>query len=722
MVTGPVQRRRVVGTRLGRAHRTAPATGDATEPKYPAPPDAIATPREALPRCPSSPSIPPRSARPRRPKGRTLRAFRNTAGPARPVDWIPARPARIFEPMTVDSTGRVRAILFVLLALAPCAAREARAQLSPGPLSRAHADLDGALGCMKCHGRGAGAKDGARCLECHKEIAWLIAARRGLHAEAHAESCFDCHAEHGGRDAPLIRFDEGAPEKFDHARAGFALEGRHRTLACTKCHTPALRKGEAARLSRRGTAPGGFVGLERACATCHEDPHAGRLGSECRTCHGNDGFKPAPGFDHGKTRFALTGRHATVACAKCHEKLWTAAVAAAASGEGRRPRPFGPLAHEECSACHRDVHEARLGADCARCHVTNGFHLRVADAGFDHSRTGFPLAGKHAGVACERCHRGGPVTAAEGAAPALPLHPRHARCDDCHADAHGAQLTSAGANAGTGAGAARPDCATCHRVDGWVPSRFGIAQHAGTRFALNGRHAELGCASCHRRATGAEAEAAFGRARVPLAGLAEACESCHADPHAGRFLKGGAHPREQGCVACHDQSVFVPSLVDAKAHEAFGVSIGGPHAKVKCDGCHKELKRTPRASSLVKSEGPALPFTLPAGDCAACHRSPHGAQFVIDAASGGCGRCHAPDTFKGAGRFDHDHGSRFPLLRAHGKTPCLKCHERSTRPDGSLQVVYRPLSLNCRECHLRLQVAEARPAPEDAPVNARRRR
>ncbi len=613
--------------------------------------------------------------------------------------------------MAVSLARRPRAALLALLALVPAAAREARAQLSPGPLSRAHADLDGALGCMKCHGRGAGARDGARCLDCHKEIAWLIANRRGLHAETHGETCFECHAEHGGRDAALVRFDEGPPESFDHRRTGFTLDGKHRVLACAKCHTPALRKGEAARISRRGSATGGYVGLERACGACHEDPHAGRLGTECRTCHGNEAFKPAPGFDHGKTRFALTGRHATVACAKCHEKLWTTVAA----GDVRKARPFGPLPHDECSACHRDVHEARLGADCARCHVTLGFHQRVADAGFDHARTGFPLAGRHAGVVCERCHRGGAAAAgATDGGAALPLHPRHARCDDCHADAHGAQLT--------GTGGARPDCATCHRVEGWVPSRFGIAQHAGTRFALAGRHAELGCAACHRRATGAEAEAAFGRARVPLAGLRTACEACHADPHAGRFLAGGAHPRAQGCLACHDQSVFVPSLVDARAHEAFGIPIGGPHAKVKCDGCHKELKRTPRASSLVTSAGPALPFMLPAGDCAACHRSPHGAQFVIDAASGGCGRCHAPDTFKGAGRFDHDHGSRFPLLRAHGKTPCLKCHERATQPDGTLQVTYRPLSLSCRDCHLKLQVAEAKPAPEDAPVNARRRR
>ena len=42
-----------------------------------------------------------------------------------------------------------RALLALLLALLPAAA--ARAQISPGPLSRFHESLEGARNCRSCH-------------------------------------------------------------------------------------------------------------------------------------------------------------------------------------------------------------------------------------------------------------------------------------------------------------------------------------------------------------------------------------------------------------------------------------------------------------------------------------------------------------------------------------------------------------------------------------------
>ena len=44
----------------------------------------------------------------------------------------------------------VRLLLLVLLGA--FAGTAARAQLSPGPLSRAHEDLDSPLRCLECHG------------------------------------------------------------------------------------------------------------------------------------------------------------------------------------------------------------------------------------------------------------------------------------------------------------------------------------------------------------------------------------------------------------------------------------------------------------------------------------------------------------------------------------------------------------------------------------------
>jgi uncharacterized paraquat-inducible protein A len=49
-------------------------------------------------------------------------------------------------------------------------ASEMFAQMSPGPLSKAHHDLNGLLQCAKCHVFGTGLPQ-LRCLDCHQEIA-----------------------------------------------------------------------------------------------------------------------------------------------------------------------------------------------------------------------------------------------------------------------------------------------------------------------------------------------------------------------------------------------------------------------------------------------------------------------------------------------------------------------------------------------------------------------
>ena len=150
------------------------------------------------------------------------------------------------------------------LLLAVAAARLG-AQISPGPLSRPHAALDGPLQCTKCHG-GHREPMAQMCNACHREIAWLQAHDRGLHARDARGDCSSCHPEHAGRTFSLIRWREGSAARFAHERTGWPLEGKHAQLECVDCHKPAFRKGPAAALAPR---PGGatWVGLERRCAT-----------------------------------------------------------------------------------------------------------------------------------------------------------------------------------------------------------------------------------------------------------------------------------------------------------------------------------------------------------------------------------------------------------------------------------------------------------------------
>ena len=71
-------------------------------------------------------------------------------------------------------------------------------------------------------------------------------------------------------------------------------------------------------------------------------PDRGHGGStHCAACHTADGWRKVA-FAHDRTGFALTGRHAEIACGACHE----------GSDFSR------PLARN-CASCHQDVHAGR---------------------------------------------------------------------------------------------------------------------------------------------------------------------------------------------------------------------------------------------------------------------------------------------------------------------------------------------------------------------------
>lgn len=547
----------------------------------------------------------------------------------------------------MKTLARVLLVGAALLSVAP----RIQAQLAPGPLSSAHAHLDGPLKCLECHGRGDDSLQ-AGCLACHEEISWLLGRRRGLHETSRATPCAKCHAEHVGAGAPLVVFEEGAPERFDHARARWPLTGKHAPLKCEACHKPGFRVSKAGSLSKRKDPARGFIGLESDCAACHKDVHAGRLDRDCRRCHGTEGWRPAPGFDHAKTGYPLTGGHVRVDCSKCHRASDTPAV-------------FGPLRHEECSACHQDPHAGRLGAGCARCHTTGGFR-RVDPQAFDHGRTRYPLAGRHASVGCAKCHD---PKSARGAKPPF------GTCDACHRDPHAGQALLGGKKA---------DCAACHTVDGFRPSTYTVERHAESAYRLVGKHASVKCADCHASRGAPVIAARNERVAFDLRPRHDRCAACHEDAHAGQL----AGRRDGGeCAACHVPDGWTPSTFAAKDHAALRVSLEGRH-DVPCAKCHR-----PRGDATSKFDARR------GAACVACHENPHGEQFAARTGSGSCGRCHDAVTFKTASRFNHDRDSRFPLLRAHGRLLCDQCHDRTIAMGDRRLVVYSPVTLSCKGCH-----------------------
>ncbi len=193
-----------------------------------------------------------------------------------------------------------------------------------------------------------------------------------------------------------------------------------------------------------------------------------RRALDCMQCHTADAWRPLrrdASFEHRRdTGFALDGRHASVACAACHERL-----------RFDQPR----AAPDECAACHRDPHQGRLSSDCALCHDTRGFDSAPGPEA--HLRTAFPLTGAHLAVPCEGCHR----NERDGLFTRL-----DARCISCHqADYNRAQFPNH-LQAGFST-----ECEECHRSTRWTGSRFDHVQASG--FALLGAHLRIDCTECH---------------------------------------------------------------------------------------------------------------------------------------------------------------------------------------------------------------------------------
>ena len=558
-------------------------------------------------------------------------------------------------------------MLAIVIVAAP---RVARTQISPGPLARAHERLEGTLQCVKCHEGGGGRAGGKTqmnqlCLDCHKEIAWLSDRSRGFHGQVKEQRCSSCHPEHAGKEFALISWPGGgAPERFDHARAGWTLDGRHARAQCGDCHKSSFRVSQSARLSPRpASAAGWWVGLETRCTSCHEDAHRGALDRNCLKCHGTEHWSPAPRFDHDQTAYPLTGAHGRVTCAGCHA---SPRLQLASDARGAPIPRYRPIEHAECSACHADAHRGALGATCSRCHTTASF-ATVNRASFDHDRTRYPLRGRHTQVACEKCH--------DFSAGQVASKPAFATCSGCHTpDPHAGTATLAGRAV---------DCASCHSVEGWRPSSFTVTQHRATRYPLEGKHQQARCSGCHTKTAAAS---------VTMRPVTD-CVSCHVDPHALPAAR---------CTDCHDLRGFRPSTVDVAAHAHYDFPLTGAHRAVACAECHTELRHPPIASTLVavaRWSGPPLAFKAPKTGCAGCHQSAHGTQFAARPDRGACESCHDTDAFRPAKRFDHNRDARFSLKGAHATVPCDRCHRSVRSADGTATVVYRPVSTACEACH-----------------------
>jgi len=521
------------------------------------------------------------------------------------------------------------------------------AQFSPGELSKAHQQLEGMNNCLQCHETGKEIS-GKKCLTCHQEIKTAIDAERGYHFKVSHQQCVACHKEHVGKDARTTLFDK---DTFDHNETGFPRTGKHSSMSCADCHTKKNIKDAKVLEIINKSGKQTYLGLAQACASCHHDKHNTTVGTDCKSCHDTKAWSPAAKtFDHSKTDYKLVGKHASVVCSKCHTGLDQKAK--------DKPLLFTTKNFGDCTPCHASPHSAEFAKQsCSTCHSPEHWKTSRVSGKFNHGMTAFKLVGKHATVACEKCHKGGTKSS-----PGKSLKLAHNKCIDCHADYHRGEF----------AAKFNSDCEKCHTPIGFQPATFTLAAHNNARFTLSGAHAATPCEKCH--AKGSDGRRSFHFANIR-------CESCHKDKHGGQFVKEMA---AQSCGACHSTEDWFPKSFD---HSKTTFALLGKHAHAKCEGCHK----TKNVSGIQVAQYKGM-----STKCESCHKEIHAGQFVSSGETN-CATCHQPQGWKLL-IFDHNMQSAFALTSAHKRVECRQCHREERRGETTF-VWYKPMSTKCESCH-----------------------
>jgi hypothetical protein len=431
---------------------------------------------------------------------------------------------------------------------------------------------------------------------------------------------------------------------------------------------------------------------DRLCIVCHKEvgqdiqQHTGLHGRRdsqpaCRSCHAEHRGRDAQlaafdqkTFDHRVTEFELHDKHEGVACARCHlpGKKWREA----------------PLT---CVGCHTkdDVHKGSLGRKCEDCHTVKTWR----EAKFDHSKTHFPLLGKHADAKCEACH----VDRQYKDTPRT--------CIGCHRknDEHKGQYGER--------------CETCHGVKAWKPSTFN--HDVDTKYLLKDKHRAVKCAACHtgpiyvhklgsacvdchlkddkhkttlgRQCDDCHAERGWkdakgfdhAKSRFPLHGahVKVECKSCHVDAlyrqTPGRCIdchrKDDRHKGNlgEGCGDCHGDVTWRGTQGSRFDHQRTRFPLRNAHGapSLKCQDCHetqRDFRGTPTA-------------------CVSCHRRDDRHEGTLGAR---CEQCHTDLTWRVA-RLDHSL-TRFPLLGGHALVACASCH---------VTLRYKDTPRDCAGCH-----------------------
>lgn len=336
--------------------------------------------------------------------------------------------------------------------------------------------------CEACHTNGNYQLVYTNCTQCH--TADFQGASNPNHVAGNfSQNCATCHSTAAWR-----------PASFDHNTTKFALTGAHVSVPCQTCHLN-----------------NNYQLVYTNCYQCHAtdfqgatNPNhaAGNFSQNCATCHSTTAWQPAT-FDHGTTKFALTGAHVATPCVSCHTNN------------------NYQLVYTNCYQCHASDFQGATNPNhvagnfsqvCQTCHSTTAWQ----PATFDHSTTKFPLTGIHITTACQSCHTSGNYTLT------------YSGCYACHTTEYNNTTNPNHRTSGY-----PTTCETCHTTTNWTSATF---NH--TWFPTSHGNARGVCVTCHTN---------------PANYKVFQCTTCHTqaqtDPKHSRV--SGYVFNSQNCYTCH---------------------------------------------------------------------------------------------------------------------------------------------------------------------------
>lgn len=445
--------------------------------------------------------------------------------------------------------------------------------------------------CEKCHEGGKYRPLSSKCLDCHR--------KDDVHKNELGSACEKCH---DAKDWKKFTLNHNTQTKFP-------LIGKHVDAKCEKCHKDKKYKSKAEK-----------------CVDCHKDVHKGEFKEECSFCHTQYDWHPRK-FDHKKNAgLELRGVHNDILCVSCHKT----------KGEYRKVNHL-------CNQCHVDPHLNQFGSlNCSDCHGENSWN----PTRFDHSRTGFPLVGKHRQSQCGECHKSRVYRNTSNA------------CIGCHAGQYSAAPKHLAKKYGS-------DCVTCHpATETAVVWSFHHENVAGGSACANCHMSDYpashtvnnygtSCVNCHKYPTWSS--------NMAHTAVTSGCSSCHLSKRPATHTANPAkYPAT--CETCHNSTTIWTSHVH-------------PSGASGCSTCHLSQRPATHTSNTTKYST----------TCENCHKSTATwASHLHPTVTSGCSTCHT--TQKPAGHTSNGYSDI-----------CENCHKST----ASWTATGHPaVTSGCSSCHL----------------------